>query len=142
RKEIELRVRAERKAEEIEKKVTGELSLPPAIKNELVGRESVFAALVEAEAKAIAEAEAEAEQRAHAPSFTEAIEHQEAEWRMGVAEALAVGERETVIGERRKRAEAGTGANGNGLAIAIYAGIAVVLFIMLILIIYALIRAL
>src|SRR5262249_31656025 len=106
RKEIELRVRAERKAEEIEKKVTGESSLPPAIKTELVGRESVFAALVEAEAKAIAEAEAEAEQRAHAPSFTEAIERQEAEWRMGVAEALAVGERETVIGERRKRAEA------------------------------------
>jgi len=140
RKEIELRVRAERKAEEIEKKVTGELSLPPAIRNELVGRESVFAALVEAEAKA--RSEAEAEQRAHAPSFTEAIERQEAEWRMGVAEARAVGERDTVIGERRRRAEAGTSANGNGLAIAIYAGIAVVLFITLILIIYALISAL
>src|SRR5262249_15772671 len=140
RKEIELRVRAERKAEEIEKKVTGELSLPPAIKNELVGRESVIAALVEAEAKA--RSEAEAEQLAYAPSFTEAIERQEAEWRMSLAEALAVGERDTLIGERRRRAEAGTGANGNGLAIAIYAGIAVVLFIMLILIIYALICAL
>ena len=114
------------------------MSLPQTINQELVGRESVFAALVEAESKA----RAQAEQRVYAPSFTEPLERQEAERRMAVAEARAVGERESVINERRRRAEAGRGANGNGLAIAIYAGIAVVLFIMLILIIYALIRAL
>jgi hypothetical protein len=134
RKEIELRVRAERKAEEIEKKVTGELSLPPAVKRELAGREDIFAALVEAEAKT----RAEAEQRVYA----EVIERQEAEWRKSLPKARAAEDRQTITKERRRRAEAETGASGNGLAIAIYAGIAVVLFIMLILILYALIRAL
>ena len=131
RKEIELRVLAERKAEEIEKKVTGELSLPPAIKRELVGREDVFATYAEAKARA------EAEQRVYA----EAIDRQEAEWRMAVPKARAE-ERQYVTEKRRRRVEAETGANGTGLAIAIYAGIAVVLFFMLILILYALIRAL
>ncbi|MCI0390568.1 MAG: hypothetical protein MOB07_17625 [Acidobacteria bacterium] len=134
RKEIELRVRAERKAEEIEKKITGELSLPPAIKRELAGREDVFAALVEAEAKT----RAAADQRVYAPSFTEAIDRQEAERRISLPKARAADKNKG----RRRRAEAETGANGNGLAIAIYAGIAVVLFFMLILILYALIRAL
>jgi hypothetical protein len=134
RKEIELRVRAERKAEEIEKKVTGELSLPTAINREQGRVEAAFAALVEAEAKA----RAEAEERVHA----ETIERKEAERRMAVAESRAAEEREYVIEGRRRRAAAQTGAYGNGLAIAIYAGIAVVLFLMLILIIYELIRAL
>jgi len=100
RKEIELRVRAERKAEEIEKKVTRELSQAPAIDPELVRREAALAALAEAEAKA----RAEAEQRAYA----ESIERQEAEWRKVEAEARAqeAEERAYAIEERRRRAEA------------------------------------
>ncbi|HKQ77409.1 MAG TPA: hypothetical protein VJ810_27165 [Blastocatellia bacterium] len=134
RKEIELRVRAERKAEEIEKKVTGELSLPPGIRRELAGRDDVFAAFAEAEAKVRTEAGHRA--------YTEVIERREAERRIPAGEARAAGERQRLNDERRKQANAATGANGNGLAIAIYAGTAVILFIMLILILYALIRAL
>jgi len=134
RKEIELRVQAERKAEEIEKKVTGELSLPPGINSELAGRETFFSSLVEAEAKA----RAEAEQRVYA----EAFERQEAKWRIAAAEARAAEERQYLAEERRRRAEAQTRASGNGFAIAIYSGLAVLLFFMLIVILYALFRAL
>jgi hypothetical protein len=138
RKEIELRVRAERKAEEIEKKVTGELLMPSAIRRELAGREDVIAARDKAESKA----RVEAEQRVRAPSFTEAIERSQPEWRTSLAESRAAEDRRQISEGRRRRADAGTAANRNGLAIAIYAGIAVVLFLMLILILYALIRAL
>ena len=134
RKEIELRVRAERKAEEIEKKVTGELSLGPIISRELAEREDFFATLFGAEANA----RAEVEQRAYA----EAVERQEAEWRMPAPEVRPAEDRPYMAEGRRRRVEARTAATGNGLAIAIYAGIAVVLFFMLILILYALIRAL
>ena len=98
RKEIELRVQAERKADEIEKKVTREF---PAAVGERPGigrREAV------AKAEAEAKAKLEAEQRAYA----EALERKEAEWRKAEAEARAreAEERAYEIEERRRRAEA------------------------------------
>src|SRR5262245_37252121 len=136
RKEVELRARAERKAAEIEKKVTGELALAPARNNELVRRESALMARIEAEAKA----RAAAEERA----YSEAVERQEAEWKRAEAEARAqeAEERAYAIEERRRRAPAQTGINRNAIAIAVYAGLAVTLFFTLILIIVELIRSL
>ncbi len=95
RKEIDLRVQAERKADEIEKKLTRELTPPAPMRElELVRRE----ALVKAEAEA--KAKLEAEQRAYA----EAIERQEAEWRKADAEARAreAEERAFEFEERRR----------------------------------------
>src|SRR5215510_5510900 len=98
RKEVELRVQAERKADEIEKKSTRELPLPPTNDLELARREA------DAKAEAEARAKLEAEQRAYA----EALERQEAEWRKADAEARAreAEERAFEIEERRRRAEA------------------------------------
>ena len=164
RKEAELRVQAERKAEEIEKKVTREFPALSANDLELARREAIVKAEAEAKAKL------EAEQRAYA----EALERKEAEWRKAEAEARAkeAEERAFEIEERRRRAEVAarketelreiaemqarqlverfTGnltqvpsqeeAGGDKFAIALYAGIAVVLLVILFLIIYALIQ--
>jgi hypothetical protein len=98
RKEVELRVQAERKADEIEKKVTREFPALSANDLELARREAV------AKAEAEAKAKLEAEQRAYA----EALERKEAEWRKAEAEARAreAEERAFEIEERRRRAEA------------------------------------
>jgi hypothetical protein len=162
RKEVELRVQAERKADEIEKKVTREFPRLSMNDIEMARREAI--------AKAEAEAKLEAEQRAYA----ESIERQEAEWRKAETEARAREAEERAFGleERRRRAEAAarkegelremaeiqarqlverfTGnlpqpqpkarANGNRIAIVLYAGMAVILSFFLILIIYTLIQ--
>jgi membrane protein involved in colicin uptake len=169
RKELELRVQAERKADEIEKKVTREFPALSANDLELARREAV------AKAEAEAKGKLEAEQRAYA----EALERKEAEWRKVEAEARAreAEERAFEIEERRKRAEAAarkeaelreiaemqarqlverftgnlTGSlpalqqplsktGRNKKAIYVYSGIAVILSVGLILIIYALIQ--
>ncbi|MBO0724732.1 MAG: hypothetical protein J2P52_03950 [Blastocatellia bacterium] len=169
RKEIELRVQAERKADEIEKKSTREFVIPSASELELARREAI--AKAEAKAEAEARAKLEAEQRAYA----EALERQEAEWRKAEAEARAreAEERAFEIEERRRRAEATarkeaelremaemqarqlverftTGnlpqpqpkaeAGGDKLAIALYSGIAIVLLVVLVLIVYMLVQ--
>lgn len=162
RKEIDLRVQAERKADEIEKKSTRELPLPTARDLEMARRETL------AKAEAEAKAKLEAEKRAYA----EAIERQEAEWRKAEVDARAreSEERALEIEERRRRAEAAarketelremaemqarqladkftgnlpqpqpkTGAKGGKTAIAIYAVLAITFLSFLILIIYAL----
>jgi hypothetical protein len=95
RKEIDLRVQDERKADEIEKKATRELTPPAPMRElELVRREAL------AKAEAEAKAKLEAEQRAYA----EAIERQEAEWRKADAEARAreAEERAFEFEERRR----------------------------------------
>jgi hypothetical protein len=169
RKEIELRVQAERKAEETERKLTREFVIPSASELELARREAV------AKAEAEARAKLEAEQRAYA----EALERQEAEWRKAEAEARAreAEERAFEIEERRRRAEAAARKEaelremaemqarqlverftGNlplpapqpqkipaepgrdKVAIALYFGIAIVLLVVLVLIIYMLIQ--
>jgi hypothetical protein len=165
RKEIELRVEAERKADEIEKKSTRELPLPFTNQLELARREAV------AKAEAEARAKLEAEQRAYA----EALERQEAEWRKVEAETRAreAEERAIEIEERRKRAEAAARKEAelremaelqarqlaerftdkltltppqlqvkvkrDKVAITLYAGATIILFAILILIIYMLI---
>ncbi len=171
RKEIELRVQAERKADEIEKRVTRDLTQSPAIDPELAKKEAEAA---KAKAEAEARARAEAEQRAH----TASLERQEAELRKTAAEARAreAEERAYEIEERRRQAEAAAWkeaemraiaemqtreiaerlttdfaqsqaqaievAKKDRVAIALLAGIAVALFFALILIIYTLIRSL
>jgi hypothetical protein len=101
RKEIELRVQAERKAEEIEKKAAHELAQKSADDPELVRKQAEAA---KAKAEAEAKARAEAEKRA----FAEAIERQEAEWRKAEAEARAreAEKRAREIEELRIQAEA------------------------------------
>lgn len=160
RKEIELRVQAERKAREIEKKV----SHTPAIDPELARREAEAA-------KARAEAEARARAEAEHLARTAAFERQEAEARAREAE-----ERARAIEERRRLAEAAAikeaemremaemqarrmserltndlaqsqarasdVARKDKVAIALLAGIAVALSFALTLIIYTLIRSL
>jgi hypothetical protein len=171
RKEIELRVQAERKAQEIEKKATRELSPAPAIDPELVRREAEAA-------KARAEAEARARAEAEHLARTAAFERQEAERRKAEAEARAreAEEKAREIEERRRWAEAaaikeaemremaemqarrmserltsdlaqsqakaGAIARKDKVAIALLAGIAVALSFALTLIIYTLIRSL
>ncbi len=94
RKEIELRVAAERKAEEIEKKATRELA-PPAPMRELesIRREAI------AKAEAETKARLEAEQRA----YVDALGRQEVEWRKAEVEVRArdIEERHLEIEERR-----------------------------------------
>jgi hypothetical protein len=95
RKEIDLRVQAERKADEIEKKATRELTPPAPMRElELIRREAI------AKAEAEARAKLEAEQRAYA----EAIERQEAEWRKAEADARVreTEEKAIEIEERRR----------------------------------------
>jgi hypothetical protein len=95
RKEVDLRVQAERKADEIEKKATRELTPPAPMRElELVRREAI------AKAEAEARAKIEAEQRAYA----EAIERQEAEWRKADMDARAreTEEKAFEIEERRR----------------------------------------
>jgi hypothetical protein len=101
RKEIALRAQAERKADELEKRVTHELSQSPAIDPESVKR---IAEAAKAKAEAEARARAEAEQLAR----TAAFERQEAERRKAEAEARAreAEERARAIEERRRWAEA------------------------------------
>jgi hypothetical protein len=167
RKEINLRVQAERKAQEIETRVTSQLAQPPTIDPELAKQETEAA---KARAETEARARAEAEQRAR----TAALEKQEAEWRKSEAEARAreAEERAREIEEQRRLAEAearreaemrvmaemqtreiaerltnnfaqaGAVAKKDKVAIALYAGIAVVLFFADVLIIYSLARAL
>jgi hypothetical protein len=167
RKEIELRVQAEHKAQEIEKKVTRDLAgaVDPALAKQ------------EAEAaKARAEAEARARAEAEELARFAAFERQEAERRKAAAEARAreAEERAHEIENRRRQAEADARreaemrviaemqareisdrlANNfllpqtegvtqrDKVAIALYAGIAVALFFALVLIIYSLIRSL
>ncbi len=125
RKEIELRVQAERKAEEIEKQVTGELSLPTALMRESE-IDDIFASLIETESKS----SGDAGQRVYA----DPIELYEADWKL----SRDAEEKQNANAERREPAVSET--PDNGLAIAIYAGLAVFLFLLLILIIYALIR--
>jgi hypothetical protein len=105
RKEVELRVQAERKAEEIEKKATRELPLPSANELELARREAV--AKAEAESRARHEAESRAKFEAEQRAYAEALERQETEWRKAEAEARAreAEERAYEIEERRRRAE-------------------------------------
>lgn len=167
RKEIELRVQAERKAQEIEKKVTRDLTLtidPAQAKRE--------ADAAKARADAEARARAEAEELARFAAY----ERQEAERRKAEAEARAreAEERAHEIENRRRQAEAEARreaemraiaemqareiaerltnnfpnpraeavAQRDKVAIALYAGIAVALFFALVLIIYSLIRSL
>ena len=164
RKEIELRVQAERKAQEIEKKVTRDLTLAidPAL-----AKQETDAAKTRAEAEARARVEAEEFAR------TAAFERQEAERRKAEAEARAREAEERVheIENRRRQAEAEARreaemraiaemqareiaerltnnfpnpraeavAKRDKVAIALYAGIAVALFFTLVVIIYSLI---
>jgi hypothetical protein len=101
RKEIELRMKAERKAEEIEKKVARELAQTLSIDPEFVQKQAEAA---RAKAEAEARARADAEKRA----FAESIERQEAEWRKVEAESRAreAEERTREIEELRIQAEA------------------------------------
>jgi hypothetical protein len=171
RKEIELRVQAERKAQEIEKKVTRDLSAPSALDPELIRREAEAA-------KARAEAEARARAEAEHLARTAAFERQEAERKKAEAEARAreAEERARAIEERRRLAEAaaikeaemremaemqakrmserltndlalsqakaGAVTRKDKVTIALLAGIAVALSFALTLIIYTLIRSL
>ncbi len=101
RKEIQLRVQAERKAREIEEKATRELARSRTIDPEL--------AQMEAEAaKARADAEARARANAERRARTAAFEIQEAERRQAEAEARAreAEERTREIEEQRRLAEA------------------------------------
>lgn len=170
RKEIALRVQAERKANEIEQKVTSQLSQAPAIDPEQAKRETEAA---RAKAEAEARARAEAEQLARVAAF----ERQEAERKKIEAEARAreAEERTRATEERRQWAEAAAMkeaemremaeiqarqmaekltsnlaqsqakaeavARKDKVAIALYAGIAVALSFALTLIIYTLIRS-
>jgi hypothetical protein len=166
RKEIELRVQAERKAEEIERRVTRDLT--HAIDPELAKQEADAA-------KAKAEAEARARVEAEQLARTAAFERQEAERRKAEAEERAreAEERAFEIEERRRQAETAARkeaemraaaemqaremaerltdnflqsqaavaiAKKDKVTIALLAGIAGALFIALILIIYTLIR--
>jgi hypothetical protein len=138
RKEIALRVEAERRVEEIERKVTRELITPQnaAMEPDLARRETELA---RAKAEAEAKARREAEERAR-----------EVEERLLQAEAAARTEAEMrAAAEMKAREMADNLSNARGskptprkdkVMIALYASLAGVLFILLILLLGTMIR--
>ncbi len=132
RKEIELRVRAERRAEEIERKITRDLVVPqPAtIEPDWARREAEIArANAEAETQARQEAEARAQEAEELRKQAEFAARREAEMRQ-MAEQKARELAENYSSAPRK----------DKITIALYASLAGVLFILLILLIVTMIR--
>ncbi len=152
RKEIELRVQAERKAQEIESRVSGQLAQaqPQMIDPELVMKEAEEAK-AKAEAESIARADAEARAR---DAEARAREIEELCWQAEAAAQIEAEMRAMAEMQAREMAERLTTdlsnskvkvediARRNKVAIALYSGIAVTLFFALVLILYSLARLL
>jgi hypothetical protein len=135
RKEIELRVQAERKAEEIEKKVTRELSAPPVTLPSLdeINREAdILRAKAEAEAKA-REAE-ELRRQAELAAKRERDLRKFAEQKAREVTELQI------LQIERPSIRAQIKTRGEKISIALYAGLAGALFLLLLALIVTMIR--
>ena len=138
RKEIELRVRAERRVEEIERKITGDLVMPQTatIEPDWARREAEIArANAEVEVRARQQAEARAREAEQLRKQAELAARREAEMRQmaeqkarELAEIYSLGQSGPSIPRKDK------------ITIALYASLAGVLFILLLLLIVTMIR--
>lgn len=143
RKEVRLRVEAEKKAIEIEKKVTRELSQPPSYPDaELAKREAEYArARAESEARARSEAEAKAREAEQRRLQAEAAARREAEMRafaeQNKAEEIAGAFSEGVAASRARSRSTN---KQDRITIALFAAIATFLALALFFIIITMIR--
>jgi hypothetical protein len=141
RKEIELRVQAERKAEEIERKITRELVMPQgaALEPDWSRREAEAArARAETETLARREAEAKALEAEQLRQQAETAAHREAEMR-AAAEQRAHEITEAFTGNLVAHANQPV-SRKDKVTIALYSALAGVLFVLLLLLIVTMIR--